>query len=234
MGTRTELTSAVFPPLRHLLYPPTISGPQSLGCEFVEKFVAAAFAIVTVVLVVGLIARDVLTGNRLWKSKENWKEANKDYRPAEPSADKEPYYWSYYELQYVRVAAHESYRLQVSSFVLAGSVAALGLLAAKDKPEFEVLLAAAAGIVAVNAFAIAFSTNSRKWVKVHQARASDALQALSRPLKSLQNAANRRYGIRENSDDRHAFFRSSVLLSSIHAAVATVAALLVYLQACSF
>jgi hypothetical protein len=81
----------------------------------------------TALIVGGLIYRDFRRGKQFQALKELLKEKKPHlFVPPQPDADEAERFWAYYELQYQRVATHESYRLQVSNFVLAGSVVALG------------------------------------------------------------------------------------------------------------
>jgi hypothetical protein len=159
------------------------------------------------------------------KSTEAKQPATAELRTVPPG--QEDTYWAYYELQFERVAAFESYRLQVSNFVLAGSVVAIGLLAtpsgknADTRVAFVVCLA----LLLVNLLAMIFSANARRWVKVHQMRAKEALDVLSPGLASIKRDVDRRFGLAD-SDNRNSWFRSNMLTSYMHAVIALSAAAL--------
>jgi len=132
-------------------------------------------------------------------------------------------YRAYYQLQYQRIAQHESGRLQVSNFVVAASVVALGILAL---PIGNVCLAAYGvplSVVAVNSFAIIYATRSRHWVKLHQARAAKVLERLSPSLKELQTQADQAVK-RVNSDKSP--LRSQLVQAYIHGTLAAMGVLI--------
>jgi hypothetical protein len=142
---------------------------------------------------------------------------------------------AYYLLQYERMAQHETGRLQLSNFVVAASVVALGAAAAptKNGPWLPIIVAAA--VVVANVVANAYAVNSRRWVKVHQRRASFALAALSPGIKRIQRKADEksaelipalseRLNDKNESKENSSWLRSQTLQSAIHA-VLTLAAL---------
>lgn len=146
--------------------------------------------------------------------------------PGPANAQEAERYWSYVELQFQRVAAHENSRLQVTSFVIGGSVVALGLVAGGQSARSAGAAAGvAAAVVLVNLSAMAFSTNSRHWVKVHQGRARQALTAVSPSLAAISKDVDASYG-HKKSHKRNSFTRGNVLLNYTHATVALAASVL--------
>jgi hypothetical protein len=185
---------------------------------------AAAVSVLcaTVVVIFALLWWDYKSGE-LRKEKESDVDQESDL-PMD--VDEMERYWAYYELQYERVGAHESNRLQVSNFVLAGSVVALGLLAQSGtKSTPWVALVVSVAVILVNALAILFSGNSRNWVKIHQERAAEALKAVSPSLRSLQKRVEDRNRLKP-SRERNALYRSNMLTSYMHSVVAIAAAAL--------
>lgn len=96
-------------------------------------------------------------------------------------------YRAYYLLQYERIAQHEGQRLQVSNFVVAGSVVGLGVVATDPSHLSTAAFFVPIAIVLVNALAIVYAWNSRKWVKFHQSRARAVLYRLSPSLWKFQS-----------------------------------------------
>ena len=94
---------------------------------------------------------------------------------------------AYYLLQYERIGNHEASRLQVSSFVVAGSVVAFGLCVQADVSRW-LLIVTFAAVIATNFIALLWARTCRRWVKLHQARAEaswDAWIATSCACRSL-------------------------------------------------
>lgn len=142
-------------------------------------------------------------------------------------------FWAYYELQYERVAAFETARLQVTSFVVAGSLVALGLfVGGNEKASLQVVSVAGLGVIVVNLLAMAFSTNSRYWVKRHQARAEQILEALSVDgIQGLQARVDDAFGPETGSSGkRRSPLRSNLLLIWVHVALAMAAATMLAAQ----
>lgn len=96
------------------------------------------------------------------------------------------FYQAYYLLQSQRQSQHETNRLTVSNFILAGSLVALGLAINSKYASGVQLMSLVISVVAVNLLAILYARRSRIWVKVHQTRANYALKALSMDLHNMQ------------------------------------------------
>jgi hypothetical protein len=129
----------------------------------------------------------------------------------------------YYSMQYQRIAQHESGRLQVSNFVVAASVIALGLLVLPKKDVSWSTSVVPLAVTVVNTLAILYSRQARFWVKLHQARAEAVLTEMAPQLVSLQRTvdASKR---RPNSDKDP--LRSQLLQSYIHITIALVGILI--------
>jgi hypothetical protein len=142
---------------------------------------------------------------------------------AHPTGDTAETYRMYYQLQYERVAAHESGRLQVSNFVLAGSLVGIGLASGVEDVGGMVVAAAMTLVVALNGFAVAAAINHTKWVKIHQARAAFPLRALSADIGLMQSNVNRAFDVPTHSDERDSIIRSERLLIAMHVSVSLIA-----------
>lgn len=111
------------------------------------------------------------------------------------------FYQAYYLLQSQRQSQHETNRLTVSNFILAGSLVALGLaFSSKYVSSFQLTVLLVA-VVAVNLLAMLYAARSRTWVKVHQARANHALEALSEDLYNMQKGIDPKKLMSERSGD---------------------------------
>ena len=129
-------------------------------------------------------------------------------------------YRVYWQVQYDRVAQHENGRYQVSAYVLAGSLVALGFIT-QSSAQGWVRLIATAGVAMVNVLAVVFIAGERRWIKVHQARAAAALQKLAPELVALQDEVTGAAGFAGESASRNALLRSSNVLAAMHLVVAT-------------
>lgn len=127
-------------------------------------------------------------------------------------------YRLYWQVQCDRVAQHENGRYQVSAHVLAGSLVALGFIT-QSRVDSGSLWIATVGVASVNLLAMVFIAGERRWVKVHLARAADALQVIAPDLAELQKVGNRKSGFAPNSSHRNALARSANLLASMHMVV---------------
>lgn len=137
--------------------------------------------------------------------------------------DKErDFYQSYYLLQSQRQHQHETNRLTVSNFILAGSLAALGFTAGKEGLPGSVVVIVLVAVVLVNLLAVVYARQSRYWVKVHQARAGEVLQRLSPDLVAIEAkiGASSRTDIMKLPSGHGSFlfnaFRSERVQSEIH------------------
>lgn len=114
--------------------------------------------------------------------------------PPYPSvSDKQfDFYQAYYLLQVQRQNQHETNRLIVSNFVLAGSLAAVGFIAGGDKvlPD-PVLLIILSFVGVLNFLAALYAQQSRYWVKVHQERAGRVLRRISPAVAAMQAEVGR-------------------------------------------
>ena len=129
----------------------------------------------------------------------------------------------YYTLQYTRIAQHENGRLQVSNYIVAASVVALGLLALPKSGLSRLYVAAPVAVAIVNLLAILYARQSRRWVKFHQARAHLALEQLSPALAALQERADSP----GKPDSNRNPFRSQLLIPYLHGVIAITAVLLI-------
>jgi hypothetical protein len=124
-------------------------------------------------------------------------------------------YRLYWQVQYERVAQHENGRYQVSSFVIAGSLVAAGLIT-QAGGGLAVRWTAAIAIAFINGFAMVYIAQERKWVKLHQARAAAALERMSPALVELQTTANDELDIAVTSQARQSLWRSANMLMAMH------------------
>lgn len=131
----------------------------------------------------------------------------------------------YWQTQYERVAQHENGRYQVSAFVLAGSLVALGVISAGDDSAW-VRWVAALSVAAINLLAVVFIRGERRWVKVHQNRAAAALLVIAPDLVAIQGTVNEAAGLEAESSHRNALLRSANTLSLMHVVVASATVLL--------
>lgn len=129
----------------------------------------------------------------------------------------------YYVSQYERAGRHETNRLAFSSYVLAASFVALGLVASPAVKQgslgFSEVFSRAAVTTTValaNVFAILFAFRSRYWVRIHHIRVRSALEYLSPDLVTLQHEADKSAG-RRKSDLSSA--HSHIYQSGIHVLV---------------
>ena len=82
----------------------------------------------------------------------------------------------YWESQWRRNAEFEQQRLQVSNFVIAASVIALGLMArTSTKPSTWVIVVVGAAVALSNVMGILYSWRSSQWARLHKARAKAVL-----------------------------------------------------------
>lgn len=137
---------------------------------------------------------------------------------------------AYWETQHQRVAAHEDVRLQLSGFVMAGSLGA-ALAAGTEAIIPTGRLAIWIVIALANVIAIAMTRSELRWIKVHQERAGAVLQLLSPSLADMQKVASARWLIDETKRSRNMpRFTSSEALILIHILI-TVSALVVAVSA---
>lgn len=134
-------------------------------------------------------------------------------RPDEKELD---FYQAYYLVQVQRRANHETNRLAVSNFILAGSLVGIGLVAGKDPGPEQVLWPILIGICLVNVLAVLYIRRSRSWVKVHQERAGWALTVLSPTLKEKQT---RQKANSDRGSRRFELGRSELLQIGFHASL---------------
>jgi hypothetical protein len=113
--------------------------------------------------------------------------------------------------------------LQVSNYVVAASVVALGLLALPNEDLSGYYVAVPIAVAVVNVLAVLYARQSRKWVKLHQARAHTALAELAPGLASLQARADSPAKPDSNKNP----FRSQLLIAYLHGVVAATALLLI-------
>lgn len=113
------------------------------------------------------------------------------------------FYQAYYLVQIQRQSQHETNRLMVSNFIIAGSLAAIGLAVnSKTVSNFQ-LITLVSAVVVLNLLAALYAYRSRIWVKVHQARANHALKFLSKDLYKMQKGINpQKLGIEPSGGSR--------------------------------
>lgn len=136
-------------------------------------------------------------------------------------------YKLYWQVQYDRVAQHENGRYQVSAYVLAGSLVALGFITQLSAGGW-LLWIATSGVALVNMLAMVFIAGELRWVKVHQARAAAVLEALAPDLVALQGVINDRAGFPLKSSNRSAKLRSSNTLGGMHLIVGLATILIAF------
>lgn len=139
---------------------------------------------------------------------------------------------TYWETQHQRVAAHEDVRLQLSGFVLAGSV--VGALAAGTEAIIPVGRLAIWVVIAVaNVIAIAMTRNELRWIKIHQARAGAVLRQAAPAVADMQMLASARWLVDEGARSLNKpRFTSSEALILIHILI-TVSSFIVAVSAAS-
>jgi hypothetical protein len=95
----------------------------------------------------------------------------------------------YYTSQYERVTQHESSRLQLSSYVTAGTVTALAILISDKGTALEGLsrLALSGSLIAINLFAVSYALRTAHWTRVHLSRTDLALNHLAKELVLSQD-----------------------------------------------
>jgi hypothetical protein len=157
---------------------------------------------------------------------------------AEAPVPEERELWqAYYLLQYQRMAQHENGRLQVSNYVVAASVVALGALSVpKEIPPLTASVVALAVILG-NAFALVYAATARRWVKAHQERAGRVLARLSPTLAALQAEADVASGVRKateadapSQDKRNKSpWRSQLVITYLHVLLGGCAAAVLWL-----
>lgn len=137
------------------------------------------------------------------------------------------FHQAYYLAQIQRQANHETNRLAVSSFIIAGSLVGIGFIVGKDPVPVPTLSFILGAIIAVNALAVLYIRRSRYWVKIHQERAGWALEALSPALAAKQK--QQKYESKQGS----AFFkllRSELVQIGFHLTiVASLLAVIAYM-----
>lgn len=133
----------------------------------------------------------------------------------------------YYTAQYERVAQHETHRLALSNYVIAGSVTALAFLASpwmarSDHPEpaAMVQVTLSVSLALINGLAIRYAFRARYWTRIHLGRVDAALKQLSPRLSELQATADKEAG-REESEPPSAVAHR--IQSWIHALIVVVA-----------
>jgi hypothetical protein len=135
---------------------------------------------------------------------------------------------SFYRLQYDRMASHENARIQVTSFVLTGSVVALGVMTVATS-EAQFTLGVLALVIAVNVLAACHVWNTRRWVKIHQARAEIAASALAgQEVHTIKVQADAEFGVGSEGRMRNLLLRSGNLLTAMHSSVALFAIWLIF------
>jgi hypothetical protein len=102
----------------------------------------------------------------------------------------------YYSCQYDRAGRHEANRLTLSSYVIGGSVVAVGLLSGRGAGDSDVRIITAASVALINLLGIAFVSRSAWWVRVHLARVHMSLCELSPRLADLQYKSDKAQGMR--------------------------------------
>ena len=132
---------------------------------------------------------------------------------------------AYWAAQQQRVGSHETARFQFSAFVIAGSVASVGLVGHGSLTSAGRAVAGIA-VALINVVAIRFVINELRWIKVHQARALAVLRHLSPAAVAMQAQASRRWLAREDSSDNRPRTTSSEMLCLVHA-ILVVAAVVV-------
>ncbi len=131
---------------------------------------------------------------------------------------------AYYLLQYERIAAHETARVQLTSLVVSGSVVALGALTVThvDRP---LLIGVLVLVAMTNCLAVMHTWNGRRWVKIHQERARlTAKRLVGSELREIEKAASaNRTAAGARAVRRHLAARQSNILIFTHASVVVFA-----------
>src|ERR687896_161902 len=83
---------------------------------------------------------------------------------------------AYWQQQGERGAQLESQRLQVSNFVIASSVVALGVISASEDPEARVVIGIGIAVALFNTMAAIYSWRSDQWSGLYKERAKQVLK----------------------------------------------------------
>jgi hypothetical protein len=149
-----------------------------------------------------------------------------ELQPAAPSNGSESALMiEYWAQQQNRLAQHESGRYQFSSILIAGSLAAIGLIAGGTLTG-PGKWASCLAVVAVNILALALVMTELRWIKIHQSRAKAILNVMSPEIVAMQKLANAQWYARENSDDNHFRFTATTAIQALHASIAIVSLLM--------
>ncbi|MDO8362771.1 MAG: hypothetical protein Q7V88_07730 [Actinomycetota bacterium] len=82
----------------------------------------------------------------------------------------------YWESQWTRNSEFEDQRLQVTNFVVAASVVALGAMAVAAASERWMLVVVGISVLLANLMALSYSFRSAQWARVHKQRARLVLE----------------------------------------------------------
>jgi len=160
---------------------------------------------------------------RQWLRPREDESVKVDFDWEEPREAERPFLVAYWEAQHQRVAAHENLRVQVSGFVVAGSLVAavaLGTEAMTPYGRIGLWLAIALG----NAIAVGMIRNELRWIKVHQTRARAVLKELGSGLSDMQLLASQRWMVDESKRSTNKpRFTSTEALILIHLLVPAAA-----------
>jgi hypothetical protein len=111
----------------------------------------------------------------------------------------------------------EQQRLQVSNFVVASSVVALGIVAATNAPNTAVVVVVGLAVALFNLMAWAYSWQSDRWSHYYSARAQHLLEGNWLYLKNLE--AEVRESVKRPHDS-HNWFRREQLQIYLHVILA--------------
>ncbi len=137
---------------------------------------------------------------------------------------------AYWESQWRRNAELEDQRLQVTNFVVAASVVAIGAAAVSPPTERWLLIVVGLAVAGANVMALAYSRRSAQWARVHKQRARLVLKENWPYLFDLQERAYHvKLGKGRDSplpNAGHSPFRREMIQRGIHALLAVLAILI--------
>lgn len=100
----------------------------------------------------------------------------------------------YWQAQWDRNAQLEEQRLSVSNYVIAGSVAALGIFSVGSAATPRAAFFLAVAVAVINLLAVVYGLRSEQWARLHKIRAREVLTRNWKYLHKLQRELPRPHG----------------------------------------